>query len=121
SLITPELEQPPVATLVENEDLPELHASDEQAVEAVVDESSKHSSQDDVQDVPVPPIVQEAAAPRYEEIAQKPEESSGVLQADISPKQDVLEEVKPVASPPAKQEAPPNVKSSDFKVINAVV
>ncbi|XP_032777661.2 uncharacterized protein LOC116916518 [Daphnia magna] len=144
TLITPESEHPPVATLVENEDLPELHASDEQAVEAVVDESAKPSSQDDVQDVPVPPLVQEAAAPRCGEIAQKPEvpvfpcmdirfrnqdiqgysvllESSGGLQADISPKQDVVEEVKPVASPPAKQEAPPNVKSCDFKVINAVV
>ncbi|KAI9565405.1 hypothetical protein GHT06_009197 [Daphnia sinensis] len=48
-------------------------------------------------------------------------DSSGGLQAEITPKQEHVEELKPVASPPAKQEALPSVKSCDFKIINAVV
>ncbi|KAI9562482.1 hypothetical protein GHT06_009918 [Daphnia sinensis] len=40
---------------------------------------------------------------------------------DISQKQKLVEELKPVVSPPAKQKMLPSVKPWDFKVINANV
>ncbi|XP_059350844.1 uncharacterized protein LOC132087880 [Daphnia carinata] len=139
TLVTSESEEPDAA--LENETLPVLHARDEQT--EVVDESAKPSSQDDAQDVATPPLVQEAA-PRREKVAREPQvpvfpcmdirfrnqdiqgytivmDSSGELQDTISPNQQLAEELKPVASPPAKQEAPSNVTSCAFKVINAVV